>query len=396
MKPVKAVVIATSATVVCALPMMLTGGLAVQMTEEIGFGAAALGLLIAVFRGTSSGTTFLWGKATDRLGAVVALRIAVLMSAIACIGVATSESFGWVVGWMIVGGSGIAIALPATNRLIVNSVPLERRGLGFGIKQSSLPGASVLAGLSVPLIALTVGWRFAFALGSVLAIGVLIGIGKRSPEARRAARDRPKPPPVERRPLILLMAVAFGISNFASSTMPAFYVDAAVDAGTNTSLAGAVLAAASVGAILVRFTSGVASDRIASGHLYLCAGLLIVGAVGQGLLASGRPEMMVGGVLIGMAGVWGVNGVFWYALMRAYPSAPGTATGVVATIGHAGGTLGPLVFGSIAETISYGTAWMVSGVAALTAAAAMALASRSLKRNPPTEDRAETRDGIQT
>lgn len=393
MKPVRAIIIATSATIVCALPMMLTGGLAVQMTEELGFGAAALGLVIAVFRGTSAGTTFLWGKATDRLGAVVALRIASVVSAVACIGVAFAGSFGWLVGWMVVGGSAIAIALPATNRLIVNSIPLERRGLGFGIKQSSLPAASVLAGLSVPLIALTFGWRYAFGLGSILALGVLVGIGKRSPEARRAARDRPKPPPVERRALILLMAIAFAIGNFASSAMPAFYVDAAVDAGTNTSLAGSILAAASIGAIVVRFSSGVASDRIPSGHLYLCSGLLIIGAMGQGLLATGRPGMMAGGVLIGMAGVWGVNGIFWYVLMRAYPSAPGTATGVVATVGHAGGTVGPLAFGVIAETISYPAAWMTSGVAALVAALAMWFASRSLGRNPTTEDSAVTRDG---
>lgn len=396
MKARRAIVIATSATVVCALPMMLTGGLAVQMTQELGFGVAALGVLIAVFRGTSAGTTFLWGKATDRFGAVVALRVAVVLSTVACIGVASSESYGWLVGWMVVGGSGIAVALPATNRLIVNSVPLERRGFGFGVKQSSLPTAGVLAGLSVPLIALTIGWRYAFALGSLLAIGVLIGIGKRSPGARRAARNRPKPPPVERRALITVMAVAFGIGNFASSAMPAFYVDAAVDAGTSASLAGTVLAAASIGAIIVRFTSGVASDRIAAGHLYLCTGLLTVGAVGLGLLASGRPGMMAAGVLVGMGGVWGVTGVFWYALMRAYPDAPGTATGVVATVGHAGGTLGPLAVGAIAETFSYAAAWTTAGVAALAAATAMALASRSLKRNPTIQASAMTPGSART
>jgi MFS family permease len=396
MKPAKAVIISSSATIVCALPMMLTGGLAVQMTAEFGFGAAALGLVIAVFRGTSSGTTFLWGKATDRLGATVALRIAATVSAFSCAGVALSRSFGWLLVWMVVGGTGIAIALPATNRLIVNRVPLERRGLGFGIKQSSLPAASVLAGLSVPLFALTIGWRYAFWLGTLLALGVLIGIGKRSPQARQISRNRPKPPPVERRPLILLMAVAFGIGNFASSAMPAFYVDAAVEAGTSVSLAGAVLAAASIAAIAVRFSSGIASDRIPSGHLYLCAGLLSVGAIGQGLLATARPGMMAAGVLIGMGGVWGVNGVFWYALMRAYASAPGTATGVVATIGHAGGTLGPLAFGAIAETASYAAAWTACGLAAIAAAAAMSLAARSLRRNPTTQDSAVAQGGART
>jgi predicted MFS family arabinose efflux permease len=281
---------------------------------------------------------------------------------------------------MIIGGTGIAIALPATNRLLVNSVPLERRGLGFGIKQSSLPAASVLAGISVPLIALTVGWRYAFWLGCVMSIIVLLTIGRRSPQARQAARERPKPGPMEQRSLILVMAIAFGIGNFASSAMPAFYVDAAVRAGTSPSLAGTVLAGSGLAAIAVRFTSGIASDRIKSGHLRLCAALFAIGATGQVMLATGRPTPMAFGVFIGMAGVWGVNGIFWYALMNAYPNTPGTATGVVATIGHAGGTLGPLVFGGVAETVSYGAAWVVTGAAAVAAAAAMLVASRPLER----------------
>jgi MFS family permease len=393
MKPAKAIAVACAATIVCALPMMLTGGLAVQMTEEIGFGVAALGLVIAVFRGTSSATTFLWGLATDRLGATAALRIATVVSAVACVGVATTQSLGWLMVWMVVGGTGIAIALPATNRLIVNSVPLERRGLGFGIKQSSLPTASVLAGLSVPLVGLTIGWRYAFWLGALLAGGVLISIGLRPSKSRGGSPVRTRTGPIERRSLILLMGSAFGLSNLASSAMPAFYVDAAVDAGTSGSVAGTVLAAASVGAIAVRFSTGVASDRIASGHLHLCAALLTIGAMGQGLMMTGRPGPMAAGVLIGMAGIWGVNGVFWYSLMRAYPRTPGKATGMVATIGHAGGTLGPLIFGAVAATFSYAAAWGVCGVAAVAAAMTMSLAARSLKRNPTNDESAVTQYG---
>jgi predicted MFS family arabinose efflux permease len=385
MKPAKAIAVASTSTIVAAFPMMLVGALAVQMTGELGFGAAALGLLIAAFRATGSGTTFLWGKATDRLGAVVALRVATVVSFVSCIGIALSQSYSSLLTWMIIGGTGIAIAVPATNRLLVNAVPFDRRGVGFGIKQSSLPAASVLAGLSVPLIALTVGWRYAFWLGALLSIGVLVAIGRRSPAAREAARQRPKPSPIDRRALILVMATAFGIGNFASSAMPTFYVDAAVGAGTSPSVAGTVLAVAGLCAIAVRFVSGLVSDRIKSGHLRLCAALLLFGAIGQVMLASGRPAVMAVGVLMGMGGIWGINGIFWYSLMRAFPAAPATATGVVATIGHAGGTLGPLAFGGIVETVSYTAAWTVSAVAAVLAAGAMLLASRSLERSTVAE-----------
>lgn len=380
MKPVKAITVASTATIVCASPMMMTGALAVQMREELGFGAAALGLLIAAFRATSSGTTFLWGRATDRLGAVVMLRVATGVSGLSCIGIALSDSYASLLTWMIIGGTGIAVALPATNRLLVNAVPSDRRGLGFGIKQSALPAASVLAGLSVPLVALTVGWRYAFWIAALLSVVVVAVIGRRSPEARQAAHRRPKTPRVDHRSLIILMAVAFGLGNFASSAMPAFYVDAAVTAGTPASVAGTVLAVAGLCAIGVRFFSGLASDRFASGHLRLCALLLVFGAIGQALLATGRPSLMIVGVLVGMGGVWGVNGIFWYSLMRAYPGAPATASGIAGTIGHAGGTLGPLAFGGLAESVSYVTAWTVAGIAAMLAAAAMMIASKPLER----------------
>jgi predicted MFS family arabinose efflux permease len=385
MKPGKAITVASTATIVSAFPMMLVGALAVQMTGEVGFGAAALGVLIAAFRGTSAGTTFLWGKATDRFGAVAALRLAAVVSSVSCLGIALSHSYSWLLTWMIIGGTGIGIALPATNRLLVNAVPFERRGVGFGIKQSSLPAASVFAGLSVPAIALTVGWRYAFSLASLLAIGVLVAIGRRTPVAREAAKRRSKPPPLDRRGLILVMAAAFAIGNFSSSAMPAFYVDAAVHAGTSASVAGTVLAVAGLCAIAVRFVAGLVSDKIESGHLRLCAALLLFGAIGQGLLASGRPALMAVGVVIGMGGIWGITGVFWYSLMRAFPVAPATATGVVATIGHAGGALGPLAFGGIVETVSYDVAWTVSAVGAVLAASVMLLASRPLERNTVAE-----------
>ena len=72
--------------------------------------------------------------------------------------------------------------------------------------------------------------------------------------------------------------------------------------------------------------------------------------------------------------------------MRAYPTAPGTATGILATIGHAGGTLGPVVLGGIVGTVSYAVAWAVSGFAAVAAATAMLVAS--LERNTVPRDMA--------
>ena len=71
---------------------------------------------------------------------------------------------------LLVGGLGNAIGQPAGNALVAAQVRPERFGLGFAIKQSGIPLATLLGGLAVPLIALTIGWRFAYVLAAGAAV----------------------------------------------------------------------------------------------------------------------------------------------------------------------------------------------------------------------------------
>src|SRR5690606_13019603 len=56
---------------------------------------------------------------------------------------------------------------PGLAILISGSVDDGRHGLAFGTKEASIPAATLTAGLAVPLIALTLGWRWALALGTI-------------------------------------------------------------------------------------------------------------------------------------------------------------------------------------------------------------------------------------
>ncbi len=86
-------------------------------------------------------------------------------------------------------GSANSVAQPAINLFMAEQVPLERQGLAFGIKQSAIPGAILVSGLALPLIALPLGWRSAFALAGVGGAG---GRAGRRPGAAhaRAGADR--------------------------------------------------------------------------------------------------------------------------------------------------------------------------------------------------------------
>lgn len=373
-------VVGTAVTVVASLPVFFTAAMAVTLRAELGFGTVGIGAAVGVFFGTMAVSSLYLGRVADRLGATVSLRAATFGVAVAALGIA-SLSRNWLslTAGLVVAGLAAALAQPAANRLLINRVRGARLGTAFGFKQSAPPTASMLAGLAVPAIALTVGWRWAFALAGVAALLVAVAVGPRPPNApmRIARADRIKPDALPHRATLVVLAVSFGLAFAASSVVLAFYVDSAVATGTSERQAGLVFAAASLTAVVTRLLAGAACDRYAIQPLRLSAVLLGSGAVGIGLLAVGRPATVVLGALVALAGTWGFPGVFWFALVRAYPATPGRITGTMAPAAL-GGVVGPIGFGAVVTAVGYPVAWSLASVVALVAAAAMLVGARRL------------------
>jgi hypothetical protein len=84
-------------------------------------------------------------------------------------------------------------------------------------------------------------------------------------------------------------------------------------------------------------------------------------------------------VVVALGGIWGFNGVFWFALIKAFPGSPGAITGVVAPGALLGSTIGPILFGLIAENAGYREAFAVFTVVAVATAAGLLLGDRGLK-----------------
>jgi MFS family permease len=377
--PGGAMALGGAVTVVALLPVFLTGALAVQLMEDLAFGSAGLGLAVAVWRATGAACSPFLGRLCDRLGAIRSIRISTGTATLASLGIAlTADRWGTLIAWLMLGGCGHALGQPAANRLLTNVVRTGRLGTAFGIKQSAPPVASMLAGFSVPLVAATWGWRWGYVIAAVLAALVGVAAGRprgRLPARRATAAARPK---LEARGLIVLLAVTFGLGTSTSSAVTTFFVDATVRGGATPQFAGTALAVASFAAISSRVACGVTSDRLRGGHLRLCAGLLGVGALGIALLGVGSPGWMAVAGLIALAGTWGFNGVFWYALMRAFPRSPGQVTGALAPGALLGSTVGPISFGLLVQVGDYRLAWSIVAVVALVAAGAMVFGDRQL------------------
>ncbi len=375
---------ALSVTMVSTFPPVLAGVLAVEILPELGFDEASLGVAIGGFFVISALGSVAMGGVADRWGWAPAMRAAAAVSAVVMLGVAfLAHSWVSFAALISLGGLTMAVGNPAVNLAIASEIPSRRQGFVFGIKHSAVPAAALLSGLALPLFALTIGWRPVFAGAGVLAAAAVFVVPATSPEGAPASSARSAAPPeIEIRPL-LFMAFGAAVAAAVASALSAFFVVSVVDSGISAGAAGLMLAAASIAGFAVRLGAGWWADARGAGGLGGVAVLLATGSVGVAALAgSGVWTLTLGGLVAFGAG-WGWNGLFNFAVVKHYPTAPARATSIALTGTYVGAATGPIAFGFFAAATSFESAWIVLAVLAVAAAAAMLLARSQLSRADP-------------
>lgn len=362
------------------LPVFLLGGLSVQVQDDLGFGASGLGAGVAAFFGTSAAGSAAAGRLVQRVGAHRAMVAAGVASMLALLGLAaTARSLPALLAWLAVGGLCNALAQPSVNLVLASRVPVSRQGLAFAVKQSAIPAATLLGGLAVPALALTVGWRWAYVAGAGLAVVAILLIPR---EGAGPSRAGPRPAvPVPRGPLLIL-AGAGGMGAAAGNAVGSFLVSSAVHIGISESRAGLLLASSAAVVLAVRVTMGMLADRRGRGFFEMASGLLLVGTVGYLLLGSGTVAVFVVGAVVAAGAGWGWPGVFNLAVVDYDRRAAAVATGITQTGVYLGAVVGPVVFGPIVEHSSFGTGWLVSAGFCLAGAVTVQVGRRHLQRFP--------------
>jgi predicted MFS family arabinose efflux permease len=374
-------VVVSSGLVLAVLPIFMVGGLAVQIRDELGFSEAALGAAVTIAFALGAVTAPLGGRVADRIGPRHSVVIGSVASAIAMIGVSL-----WTRGWpqlvAYLGLAGLAIAIfdPGLAILVRRSIPDDRQGFAFGLKEASVPAATLVAGLAVPIIALTVGWRWAFASGAIPVVVIALALprvrlspadpGPTGPERRRIDRSI--------RPAVLVAATAAGLGTFAASGVGVFLTESAVAMGTSPGAAGLVLATGSIAGIVTRLATGMAADRRGGEQLGVISWMLAIGAAAIALGATGGSVLLVVGTVGAFAGAWGWTGIYFLSLVRASPSTPGAVAGLGNAGLGVGNALGPIFFGLAAQSISFRAAWAGAALAAAIGAILMRYARNRL------------------
>src|SRR5919107_1756562 len=164
---VRAAAGAITVTTVSVLPVFLTGALAVQLGDELGFDPAGLGLVVALYFGVSALCSLPVGRLVERWGGATTSRIAVLGVAVVMLALAVfAKSYVSLLAILLCSAWCNVMGQLASNLTLARSVPAHRLGLSFGVKQAAIPLATLLAGAAVPLVALTIGWRWAYVMAA--------------------------------------------------------------------------------------------------------------------------------------------------------------------------------------------------------------------------------------
>ena len=379
------------------LPAFLLGATSPFVRREFSISSVQLGLGVAAFW-VGMGLCGVWGgRVAQRLGPSVVLRGGAALCAACLLGVAAAGRWWEVVALLVLAGTAAAMATPGTDLALMHWLPPARLPVAFGVKQASLPAASLLAGLGVPVLALTLGWRWAFVAGAGLAAlsTVLLprGVpdpwhGRRSGPASPAGPGGPGAPgPRSRVPAARLrgvpaVAVGVALAMCGVSATGAFYVESAVAHGIPVGRAGLLLAAGSVCAALGRLTfsarfSGSPRPIRVSAALVAVGGIAVLGLV----VARSEPALLLVSAIAFTAG-WGWNGLLTFAVVRSHPGAQARASGILVVGGASGGVLGPLGFGAMLDHVGLTAAWLLAAAELGLAAALWLSVERELPPVP--------------
>lgn len=388
------------------LPVFLIGTLSVRIRAELGYGETVAGLVLAAFFGASALVSSRLGRWVDEVGPRRALSASLSAGAMVQLAIAAAARRPEALALLAaVGGVANATAQLGANVFIARYVPLYRQGIGFAVKQSAMPGGSLVAGLTLPTVATTLGWRWAFVAGACLSAAALaavrvriveqqvetsstlaplavadpsdsvpITVGADEPAGRDQATDS-VPTSV-----LLPLAVAAAFATGAAITLGGFFVESAIDAGVAIGTAGLAFAAGSVISIIVRLAVGAAADRREGDLLRVVAAMIALGALTSVWFTWRSPQVQLIGVPLAFGAGWAWPGLFNLAVVRAAPGSPGRATGITQTGTYLGGAIGPIVFGAVAEQAGYSSAWFLAAGLGLAAAGAV-LFGRHLLRD---------------
>lgn len=360
------------------------GILATFIIDDLSITRAELGIVLAVVNIAAAVLSPIAGRITDRIGGKAAIIALFVLAGATFLVIGTAFGYATLLLGALVGAFSQASANPATNKLIAEDLPAGERGVITGIKQSGVQFGIFLGGVSVPALAVALGWRGAYLVVAVIPLLFALAAVWVIPSASTAAkshRERSR----GRLPAAIWWLAAYGfLSGFSGAVVYFVPLYAEEILGWSAIVGGIAVAVIAVVAVAGRILWSRHAERSGAFRrsLAVMAGLSILAAVLFEVSGWGAAWLLWPAAVLIALGSSSWNSVGMLAVMvEAGAAATGRASGIVLFGFLAGLGLGPPIFGALIDaTDSYDSMWLLSALTALGAAGVIWAWRQSVRR----------------
>ena len=361
------------------------GILATFIIDDLSISRAELGIVLGLVNVAAAVLSPLVGRVTDRIGGKKSLIVLFVTAGATFLIFGTAVAYGMLFVGAIAGAISQATANPATNKLIAEDVPAGKRGVITGVKQSGVQAGIFLGGLTVPTLAITLGWRGAYLIVAVVPLvfaAIAAWVVPAAPKATAEHRTRSRGPLPGAIWWLAGFGFLMGFSGAVTFLVPLFAEEVLGLSPVVGGIAAAVIAFVAVpGRILwSRYAERSGAFRGSLGAM----AVLSVAAAGLFYLSGAAAAWLLwpAAVLIAVgSSSW--NSVGMVAVMvEAGVASTGRASGVVLFGFLTGLGIAPPIFGAIIDhTGSYDIMWLLSALAAAGSAAVIVAWQRSVRES---------------
>ena len=220
----------------------------------------------------------------------------------------------------------------------------------------------MLSGLAVPVIALTLGWRWAFVGAAAVALIAVVGVQQTisSSAPQPTTEKAPSQSPLN---ALVIAGVAAMFLSFGAGALNAWVVESGVDAGLGKGTAGLMLSIGAAVGIAIRVGWGMRLDRM-SWHPFVIAGVMVFGgAIGAIGLTGRSATIHIIATVVAFSGGWIWPVFLNFGVVRVNEGNAASATGVTQTGVYLGVFIAPLTAGAIIERSGYPMMWTITAIA---------------------------------
>jgi MFS family permease len=343
-------------TVFTAFPVFYPGAINELLQQEFEVQPYVIGFLFSLFWFAS----ILGANFNRRLQGRIMLKYSLFKVLIATAFAVIIMSLGLLVGLgigVLISGWLYGYSQPLTNQLITDNCDHKIRGLVFGVKQASIPLATLIAGISLSLIIL-IGWKmFLFVIGIVM-LGYSFLFYTSTPNSSKNLSPMSNHTFQVDRELKMMACVGL-LGGAIGNSLGAYLISSLVMQNIDLVIAGIIVSIGAILNIVVRIVAGMLVDRSNINAYYLLTSMFVSGVIGALLIITNIDYFVIIGAVLAYGAGWGWPGVLHYTVSKQYIGYEGKVTSITQMGVSTGSALGPLLFGLLFVFVHPYVAWAV-------------------------------------